>query len=115
MLDEELLWAEVEAKEARMKRVLWSPPEERTADQDAGSGGMHGATSLKEVTANPPRSCSESALPRRRGGRMNQVDRKSEPEHGRMRKLVYTHFIQGGLCLSRSSTKRAAGSWWGWA
>ena len=34
MLDEELLRAEVEAKEARMKSVLWSPPEEPAADQD---------------------------------------------------------------------------------
>lgn len=34
MLDEELLRAELEAKDARMKSVLWSPPEESAADQD---------------------------------------------------------------------------------
>lgn len=71
MLDEELLRAEVEAKEARMKSVLWSPPEERAANQDwsamlsppapSGSAAPLSPHPMPEAVA-PTRAAAPSSL-----------------------------------------------------
>lgn len=72
MLDEELLRAEVEAKEARMKSVLWSPPEERATDQDwssllspaapVGSAAPPPSRPTRSETVAPMRATAPSGL-----------------------------------------------------
>ena len=65
MLDEELLRAEVEAKEARMKSVLWSPPADPAADQDWSALRSSPAPSGSVAPLSPPPTTPDAIAPPR--------------------------------------------------
>jgi hypothetical protein len=65
MLDEELLRAELEAKDARMKSALWSPPEDPAANKDWSAMLSPPASSGSAAPVSPRPTMPEAVAPPR--------------------------------------------------